>query len=147
MALQMDAEHRVPLRLRHVGQGPVPKDAGVVHQHVELAEGVDCLRDHLARLLPVRDVVTAHRGAPAAAFDVDSNALGRGGIGAFPMDVTAQVVDQDRRPLGGKVQRMGPAEAASRARHYDDPSFECSAHGYLSWTSGPIRGPANGIRF
>ena len=92
--------------------------------------------------------VTAHRGATATTFDLGRDAPGRGEISALAVNIAAQVIDQDGCSLGGEIQRVGPAEAASRTGHYDDSSFERLAHRCpLSWTSGPVREPAGRIRF
>ena len=52
VALQVDPDDVVPVRLVHVEAHLVPQDAGVVDQDVELAEGVDGLLDQLLRPLP-----------------------------------------------------------------------------------------------
>ncbi len=65
VALQVDVDDRVPLLLGHVDQHPVPQDAGVVDQHVEVAEGLDGGVDQALAALPVADVVgVGHRLRP-----------------------------------------------------------------------------------
>ena len=43
VALQVHVDHGVPLGLGHVDDHAVAQDAGVVHEHVQVAEGVDGL--------------------------------------------------------------------------------------------------------
>src|SRR5690606_4532571 len=45
-SLDVDPQDRVEVAFAHVPDGAVSHDAGVVHEHVELAEGVDGLGDH-----------------------------------------------------------------------------------------------------
>ena len=56
-ALQVHLDHRVPLGLGHVDEHPVAQDAGVVDQHVELAEARDRLPDQALGAGEVADVV------------------------------------------------------------------------------------------
>ena len=61
-ALEVDLDDGVPLLLGHVGQHPVPQDAGVVDHDVEVAEALDGGVDEALRALPGRDVVAVgHR--------------------------------------------------------------------------------------
>ena len=54
MALEVDGDDGVPLLLGHVDQHPVAQDAGVVDQHVEVAERLDGGVDHALAALPRR---------------------------------------------------------------------------------------------
>jgi hypothetical protein len=57
VSLQVDGDHRVPLRLLHVHEHPVAQDSGVVHEDVETAERVDRVLHQPPRAGEVGDVL------------------------------------------------------------------------------------------
>ena len=77
VALEVDADDRVPLLLGGVHQHPVADEARVVDQDVEPAEGVDRLLHHRGRLLEVRDVRTVGDGLAAERLDLGDDLVGR----------------------------------------------------------------------
>ena len=115
VALQVDADDVVPLLLRHREDHPVAQDAGVVHEHVELAEGVDGLLHHGAGLLEVGDVGAVHHGLAAHRLDLGDHLVGRARVGAAAVGLGAEVVDDHRRALAGQHQRVLAPDAAAGA--------------------------------
>ena len=69
---------------RHVDQHPVAQDAGVVDQHVEIAEGLDRGVDEPLAALPVADVVGVGHRLAARRPDLVDHLLGRRAIVARP---------------------------------------------------------------
>ena len=101
----------------------VAQDAGVVDQHVEVAEGLDRGVDQALRALPRRDVVAVGDGLAAHARDLLDHLLGRAEIAAGAVDVAAEVVDDDLGALAGQAQRVLPPDAPARAGHDGHPSI------------------------
>ena len=82
VALEVHADHRVPLLLARREDHAVAQEAGVVHQHVEAAERVDRRVHQVAGAVPVGDVVGVRDRLAAGRDDlVDEKLRGRG-VGA-----------------------------------------------------------------
>ena len=77
VALEVHGDDGVELLLAGVGQHPVAHDAGVVHQHVQAAEGVDGGLDQAGGLIPVGDVGAVGDGFASGGGDLVDDALGR----------------------------------------------------------------------
>jgi hypothetical protein len=104
-ALEVDRVHPVPVRLAHVGDAHFGVDAGVLAQHVDVAEALDG---------GVRHDLGIGRGA-----DVDAHGPGRiTGAGKVlrrrPGGVLVDVGDQDLGALGREHLRGRPADALAR---------------------------------
>ena len=84
----------------------VPQDAGVVHQDVELAEGVDGLVDQGLGTLPRADVGRVDGGVAPAGLDQLDDLLGRVLVVTLALQRCADVVDDDLGALGS--QQRGP---------------------------------------
>ena len=100
---RVDVEHRLELLVGHPVDDPVPGVAGVVDDDVDLAEGLDRLRDQLVRHAGLGQVAGEDRGL---AVDLARRLLG---------DVAVDVVDQDLGALVDEQLRRRPADAARRA--------------------------------
>jgi hypothetical protein len=122
VALQVDPDHRVPLLLGRVGQHAVAEEPGVVDQDVEATEGVDRRRHQRLGLGPIGHVgPVGHRVAAHGADGVD-HLTGRTRRTTGAVDLGAEVVDDDLRPLPCELERMAPTDATTCARHDHDPS-------------------------
>jgi hypothetical protein len=97
VALEVDADHAVPLVLGHVHEHPVAGDAGVVDEDVEAAELVDRLPDHRLRLAEVGDVRAVRDGLTALRLDLGDDLLRRRRVRALARERRAEVVDDDLR--------------------------------------------------
>ncbi len=64
--------------------------------------------------LPVGHVVVVGRGLATVAADDLGHLLGRGLVDTAAVDRAADVVDHDRRPLAGQLERLTPADAVAR---------------------------------
>ncbi len=128
VALQMHADHGVPLVLGHIGEAAVAQDAGIVHEHMQVAEAADRELDQLGGLPPVADIMTADFGLAAAGDDLLCHMLGRCQIGAIALQISAEVVDDNAGAGGGECQRMGAPETAAGAGDDGDTSVEAAHH-------------------
>ena len=115
MTLQVHRDDGIPLGLGHVDQYPVPQDAGVVDQHVQVTKGLDGGVDHALAALPVRDVVGVGHRLATHGFDLVNDLLRRSGVGPAAIDVAAEVVDHDLGPFRGQQQCMLSTDTAPRA--------------------------------
>ena len=127
---QVHPHDGVPLLVGHVDQHAVAEDAGVVHEHVQVAEGVDGRLHEPARPLPVGHVVAVGDRFPARGPDLRHDLLGRGRVAAGPVGAAAEVVDHDLCTLGREQQGVFPPHSASRAGDDGDATFQ-STHGLL----------------
>jgi hypothetical protein len=121
-------DHGVPLGLGHVDQHAIAEDAGVVDEHVDLAEGLDPGRNQLLGPRPVADVVGIGHGVPARGGDLVDHLLRRAGVAARAVHGATEVVDHDAGPLGGQQEGVLAADAAACAGH-DGHSSVTDAHG------------------
>lgn len=69
----MDLHDQVPVRIRHILEADIPKDAGVVYEDVYPTEGLDgCVDDCFAIL----DAVVVRDRFPAGGFDLLNDYIG-----------------------------------------------------------------------
>ena len=102
----------------------VAQDAGVVDQHVEVAERVDRRLDQALGALEVGDALAVGDGLAAGGDDLVDDLLRRRGVGAAAVHVAAEVVDHDLGPVAGQRQgvlppdpRPAPVTMATRPSH------------------------------
>ena len=130
VALEVHPDDVVPLLLAHVDEEPVPQDAGVVDQHVEVAERLDRRLDQALAALPVGHVVTVGDGTAAGGHDLGDHLLGRGAAVAAARTAVvggpATVVHHDGGALGREEQGVLTTDAAPSAGDDRDPSLERS---------------------
>ena len=81
--LLVNGDHGVVVGLVHLHQCPVPDDAGVVDQDVDLAEGVDGGADDATGGLEVVDPVAVGHRRPPSADDLLDDLFGRVLVGAL----------------------------------------------------------------
>ncbi|MNP49439.1 hypothetical protein D3C76_1436230 [compost metagenome] len=110
MAFEVHGHHGVPVGLGHAGEHAIATDAGVVHQHVQVAEGLDGLAHDVAGGGVAGDVAVVGDGFTALGAD-----LGDYGFGGGQVDV----VDQHPGAFGGEGQGIGPAQPAAGASDDD----------------------------
>ena len=109
-AFDVDLVNQVPVGVFHLVEGLVAQDAGVVHHHIDAAEGVQgALHDLLA---VGHRVMVGHRGAARLA-DFRHHLVRRRGVGAFAVGAAAQVVDHHLGTMLGEQQGMGTTQAAA----------------------------------
>ena len=123
MAEHVHPQNGLPLVLLGVHEHAVPDDPRVVDHHVEPTERLDRELHHLARGIPVRDVVGRHHGLAAERCDLRNHlrCWGVGRIGSVLCDT--EVVHHDPGALSGELQRVRPSEAAACAGHDHDTSL------------------------
>ena len=122
--LQVDADHRVPLLLGGAHEHAIAHEAGVVHHHVEAAEGVDAWSARARR--PARKSATSAplaTASPPHGADLLTTSSGRRLELALAVERDAEVVDHDLRALAGELEGVRAADAATRAGDDDDASF------------------------
>ena len=126
--------------LGHVDEHAVPEDAGVVDEHVDVAEGVDRRSGSAARR-PAKSAtlsVLATASPPRALISSTTSWAGPG-VGARAVLRPAEVVDHDLGSLAGEQQGVVPADASPGARDHRDTTVQC-AHQCL-----PLVCPTRGI--
>ena len=128
VALQMDADDRVPLFLARREEHAVAHEAGVVDEHVEPAERVDRGLHERPRAAPVGDVARVCHGFAAERADLVDDLLRRSGVAARSIGRDTQVVDDDPRTLTGERERMLPTDPAPRAGHDHNAAFADARH-------------------
>ena len=106
-AIHVDAEGRVPVGLRELGDRPEPAEAGVVHQEVEAAERRHRVGHHASGRLAIAHV--RDDGGAAAAGGVH---FPRDQRGTLPLDV----VDRDRPTSPGPGGARLPGRCRSPLR-------------------------------
>jgi hypothetical protein len=121
VAQQVDAEHCLPLGGRGLGERRVVAHRGVVHQHVEAAEGVGAVLHRLLRRAFVGDVGgdDVHAGA------MDALADGRGGA------VQRRRIAIDQHHAGALLAEQGGgggADAGATARDQGHLAREAIVH-------------------
>ena len=116
VALEMDPDHVVPVRLVDVEGHLVAEDPGVVDQDVERAEGVDRLLHDVLAAGPRADVVAVDGGVAAPLLDQRHDLLGGVRVQrALAVQPRADVVDDDPGALTGEHQCLFASDASSRA--------------------------------
>jgi len=123
----VDPDDRVPLLLGGVDQHPVAHEAGIVHEDVEPAEGVDGLPHHLRGLREVGHVRAVGDGPSAERLDLGDDLVGRR-LGLLARERDTEVVDHDGRTLTSELEGMRAADAAARSGDDGNASIEQS-HG------------------
>ena len=104
----------------------VAQDAGVVDEHVQVAERVDRLLHEALRAVPVGDVLAVDDRLAAQRLDLVDHLHRRARVAAVAVHVAAEIVDDDLGALAREQQRVLAAEAAPRAGDDRDPSVECT---------------------
>ena len=92
----------------------VAQDAGVVDEHVEVAERLDGRVHEALGAVPVGDVVEVGDGLAATGADLGRDLVGRGVVGADTIVGATEVVDHDLGALGREEQGVLAADAAAR---------------------------------
>ena len=82
VTLEVHGDDGVPLGLGHVDDHTIAKDAGVVHQDVQVTEGLDGRVDEVLSAFPVGDVVGV--GDRFAALRTISAATSSAGVWSLP---------------------------------------------------------------
>ena len=127
--LEVHGDNGVELLLAGVGDHPVPHDAGIVHQHVESAEGVDGGLNQPGSFVPISHVRATGDGFPTGGNDFVDNTLGRTtATGGRAVQSDADVVDDHSRALCGEGERMRASDPATGAGDDDNPTVKQS-HG------------------
>ena len=112
----MDVEHRPEILLGDLFQRRVANIAGVVDENVDAAVVVQRGLDDLASALGCRHGLGARDGLTARSSDLSHDLFGRTGIGAFPSQAAAEIIDDDSCPPRREKQGIGAAEPSACAR-------------------------------
>jgi hypothetical protein len=115
-AAHVDPDDRVPFVDAHVDEHPVADDAGVAHERVEAAPGVECLLDHRAGGVEIAHVVAVDHGFATGGDDRIDHLLGRARVVAVSCERGADVVDDDLGSRRRERQGVGTAQSASGSR-------------------------------
>ena len=110
-AAQVHPHDVVPHADVHVHEHLVAQDAGVVDQHVQLAEGVERRLHQATGAVPVGDVVVVPDGLAAELLDLRHDVVHR-----------PDVVDHDAGSLPGELERVLTADPAAGTGDDDDAS-------------------------
>ena len=120
----MHAHNRVPVLFRHVEDHPVAQDTGVVHDDVELAEGIAGALDDAFGRLEVGDAVAVGDGLATGLLDVVDDLLSRTLTRAGTVEMCAEIVDDDLGAVLGHQQSLFAADAAAGSGDYSNLAFE-----------------------
>jgi hypothetical protein len=121
-------DHGVPFRFHHVDQHAVAENAGVVHQHVERAVGVDRLVDQSLRAPEIGDVVGVHHRLATTLLNRAHDFLRGGLVGADAVVAGAEIIDHDLGTMGGEGQCVLAADAPPGAGDDGDASAAKKTH-------------------
>ena len=127
-AVEVRAQHRRPLVVRHLEEQPLAGDAGVVDEDVEAARALDDRVDQTGRLRTVAHVGLVHEGMPAVRLDRAERVLGA--------LVLLAVVDADGRARARQPLRDRAADAARGTRDQRNPPRQLNAHRRLRALAG-----------
>jgi hypothetical protein len=121
----------VPVFDAHIHDHPVAHDAGVVHEQVQVTEGVDRLPDETLCAISVGDVIPVGDGLAAGPTDLGGHVLGglRGATGT--VHVAAKVVDDYFRSFASELHGVCSADAVPGPRHDDNSPFTTSCHSWI----------------
>lgn len=112
---------QIPIGVFHLVKALVAQDAGVVHQHVDTTEVVQCgLHDPVA----VGHRVVIGHGSAAESPDLFYHLVRRRCAGALAVGAAAQVIDHHPRAMTSEQQRVGSTEAAASSGDYHHLIFE-----------------------
>ena len=123
VTLQVDRDHRIPLRFLHAGDKRIAQDPRVVDQDVEATELVDRLSYNTFRAAPGGDVLGVGDGGAAGRGDLFDYLVSRPGVGALAFVAAAEVVDDDLGTFFGEQQCVFAPDAAARAGDDRHPAF------------------------
>src|SRR5262249_37983430 len=112
---QVDVEDGVPLLVAHLLDNRVPGVAGVVHNHMAAAEGVDRGLDDAVAEVGLGDVAVAGHCLAAHLLDLGDGLLGRRLV---------YVVDHHLRAIAHQAQRDLAADASARAGDDSHPPIQ-----------------------
>ena len=112
---QVHLDDRVPLLHRHLRDGAVAQDPGVVDQRVQPAPGVDGPRHQGPRRVVLGAVAGVQHGLAAGRRDLVDDGLP--GLGV-------QLVDHHPGTLAGQLERLAAADAAACAGDDRDPAVQ-----------------------
>ena len=105
----------IPLFHGGTHEHAVAHHAGVVHDDIERAEGVDGRADDVGGAVPIGNVIAIGHGLATGRANLIDHRLRRRQIAAHAGQAGAQVVHHHLRTFGGKGQRIGTAQAAAGA--------------------------------
>src|SRR6202011_1294143 len=105
---------------------PVAQDAGVVDQHVQVAELVDGPGDERFGALPVGDVVVVGHRPATVGDDLVDYQLGRTVVPAPARLLASEIIHHHAGALGRQQQRFTPADAAPGSRNDCDLAIQCA---------------------
>ncbi len=126
---QVDGDRALPVELRDRVDRREPRDARVVEDDVEPTEARERGVDQPAGAVPIGDVARVGDRLPAGFGDRGDDLVSRvGRCRAFSRHLAAEIVDDDRGTLGRERERMGAADAATRASDDRDLPVELTHH-------------------
>ena len=147
VALEVDADHGVPVVLAEVPDHAFAQYPGAVDDDVDPAEGFRALADDGAGRCVVIDGLQGGKGAPAAGLDLPDHLVGRRLLCGFTAAAESGVGDHHGGALGGKFEGDGAADAAAGAGDDGGLAGQVLLHGVLlHWKIGKIRW-SGAIRF
>jgi hypothetical protein len=122
------AHYRVPFFFGHIEDHSVPKDAGDVHEDVELAPLVQRRADEVFGLVHIRNVAVVRDRFAAGRLYLRYSLGGGRVVLTFAVNRNAKVVDDDLRALACVEQSYFAADAAARTGDDCRLTFELSRH-------------------
>ena len=109
----MDVDHGVPILLRGLEQRAIAQDAGVVHQDVDAAEGIDGGGDDRRRGRRLADRLQARHRLAAGGADLGDHALGVGAAATHTVAIDTGVVHHHAGAFAGEQQRVLAPDAVA----------------------------------
>ena len=143
-AAQVHVEDEVEVLLAHVEQRLVAQDAGVVHQHVDVAVLVQRGPDQAVRAFARRDAVVIRGRLAARRFDVGDGLVSHLAALAAAMAVRPEIVHHHLRAFVREGERVLAADAAAGSGDDRDLPLQETRHGCLRRKWRCLAGAANG---
>ena len=131
-AVQVDIDDIRPIRPAHAMKNAVAQDAGIVHQNIDAAEGVERRLHDLVAVSRIADRQRRGDRLTAGCLDLVNHRMRRAGVGAGAFQARADVADHDARTFVRHQERNAAPDAASGAGDDRDFAVDDAGHALTS---------------
>ena len=126
VALQVHVDDRIEVILCHVDEHPIPQDAGVVDEDVQVTEVLNGGVDEALATFPVGDVIGVGHSLAAHGPNLIGHHLGCATVIARTVHRATEVVDHELGAFLGEEQGVLTTNAAACSGDDCYPSVQCT---------------------